>query len=367
MTSRSCLWMKPDRSDAFGFPGGGRRRAVRTALAALMTAIPFIMPVAASAQVKPGGNPGDGTETPSSEPSPPPRECCLVLLLPVGARAVALGQTMVARTAPDGAFANPAGLAELEEHYATVHHASTVAGQVNAVSLLFSPGSAGTIGFSYLLIDHGEIATTDPTGLRTGSLNLRDHLLVASVGTHLVGGLAAGVNAKFYHFRISCNGLCQDLELQTSARALDIGLQFRPTWFPALRLGADITNLGSTLEDADGQPADPLPTRIHVGAAYQILRHMVPTNEMALWLGVEAVGRREAPHNVRVSLGGELSAGEALFLRAGYVPGQGIDSGTAVGLGLRYARFRLAVAKMLGSGMIESETEPFQLTLTMRL
>ncbi|NIU74474.1 MAG: hypothetical protein GWN71_13080, partial [Gammaproteobacteria bacterium] len=57
-----------------------------------------------------------------TEPSGPENECCLVLLIPVGARAVALGGALTSRSSADAVFRNPAGLAGLEQDAFFVHH-----------------------------------------------------------------------------------------------------------------------------------------------------------------------------------------------------------------------------------------------------
>lgn len=292
-------------------------------------------------------------------------ECCLVLLLPVSARAVALGRALTARGSASGVFANPAGLAALEEGQFVIHHSATVAGQANAVSLLFTPPIVGTLGVSYQLFDHGDIATTDENGFETGQLSIRDHVLVASYATHLLGGLSGGVNLKLYHFRIGCRGNCAGHEVRATTYGLDTGLHFRPAWLDALQLGVALSNLGFSLQVVNAPQADPLPTRVRAGAAYDVLRHVATADAVALWAGLELVDRWPTPGSPAASLGLEFIAADAVFLRAGYVPGNGLDSGAAIGVGVRHTYFTVDIAKSFNNSVLDPEAEPFQVSFAM--
>lgn len=296
----------------------------------------------------------------------PAAECCLVLLLPVGARAVSLGGALAARPSLDAVFANPAGLAGLAGNHFVVHHATGVPEQANAFSVLFTPSRLGTFGLSYQLFDYGEIEMTDEQGMRTGMLSLRDHLFVASYATHLVGGITAGVNYKVYHSRIGCQGACGGQQVTATTHAVDIGMQYHPSWFPSLRVGAAVTNAGFALQVINAEQADPLPTRARVGIALDVLRHIRPDTTVSLWLAVELEDRWASPGDPVASVGAELSAADVIFLRAGYVPGEGIESGVAVGVGLRYTRFTIGVAKSFVRTPLDSEQEPLQVSFGLR-
>jgi hypothetical protein len=68
-------------------------------------------------------------------------------------------------------------------------------------------------------------------------------------------------------------------------------------------------------------------------------------------------------------MGSELIAGQAdaLFLRAGYVFSDlNQEDGARVGLGLRYERFDLAIAKSLAVSTLTGETEPVHVTFSIR-
>ncbi|MBI4410398.1 MAG: PorV/PorQ family protein [Gemmatimonadetes bacterium] len=302
---------------------------------------------------------------PADQLQSPNAECCLILLLPVGARAVALGGATVARTSPDAVFANPAGLAGIAANELVLHYTASVAGQTTAVSLLFTPAVVGTLGASYQLVDHGEIEQTDETGQSVGSLSLRHHVLVASFGTVVTGGLAAGLNYKLYQFRIGCRGACRLERRTATTHAVDAGIRYVPERLPALQLGAAVTSVGFALQVVNAEQADPLPTRVRLGAAYEVLRHLQPDSTVALWVAVELADRWRDPGSPQASLGLELAASEAVFLRAGYTYGDGLETGGSVGLGLRYARFTVAIAKSFVPSVLDPEEEPLQLTFGM--
>lgn len=309
MISRSCSWTRrslcnlgrsaaavPRTSRAVAWASSGRSTLVFV-LVAVLVSVPA--PVAAQAS----GPLGD--EIPESAPAV---ECCLVLLLPVGARAVSLGGTLAARPSLDAVFANPAGLVGVDDDHFVVHHATSVAGQANAFSLLLATDGLGTFGVSYQLFDFGEIEMTDEQGTRTGTLSLRDHLFVASYGTHLIGGIVGGVNYKVYHSRIGCRGACGGQQVAATTHALDLGMQYHPSWFPSLRVGAAVTNAGFALQVVNAEQADPLPTRATMGIAFDVLRHVRADSTVALWLAVELEDRWASPGNPVASVGAELSA-----------------------------------------------------------
>jgi hypothetical protein len=65
------------------------------------------------------------------------------------------------------------------------------------------------------------------------------------------------------------------------------------------------------------------------------------------------------------NIGLELSFQETLFLRGGYGGSSGFAGGGAVGVGLRYNRFDVAVAKSFVSSPLD-DSEPVQVTFGIR-
>lgn len=292
-------------------------------------------------------------------------ECCLVLLLPVGARAIALGRALTATATPEAVFANPAGLAGLEDSHFVVHH-TNVAAQASAFSLLLTPSRIGTLGLSYELLDFGEIEHTDERGVTTGVLTLRHHVLVASFATELFGGFSTGLNYKLYQFRIGCRGSCGGEEVTATTHAIDAGFQFRPRTLPHVQFGAAVTNVGFPLQVINAQQADPLPVRARVGVAYEVLHHVRSQDLVEIWLAMDVVDEWSDAGSPTASLGIEVAAQDAIFLRAGYVPGDGVGTGAAVGVGVHYSRFSVSVAKSFASSPLEAAEEPVQFSFGLR-
>jgi hypothetical protein len=292
-------------------------------------------------------------------------ECCLHLLVPVGARASALGGAVTARTGADAVFANPAGLAGLSGGQFLIHQSddTTVDVQVDAFSLLFTPLST-TVGISYQLFDRGEIETTDQTGQPTGELSLRDHLVVLSFAVPLGRGFSAGVNYKAFQQRVDCSGLCGDQENVATTQAADVGIRFSPPAIPALALGLAVTNAGFALEVLNFEQTEDyyFPARIHFGVVYDLLA-AAPTRIVALRLAVEARDRLVEPGSPTLAYGLELDVQDAVFLRAGYAPGEGLGTGAAVGLELRYDRFDIGVSRSFANSLLEADEEPFQVSV----
>ena len=298
------------------------------------------------------------------EPEPEQsRECCLLLLVPVGARASAVGGTLTARAGPDAAFMNPAGLAGLPSSTFVVHHSDmSLAAQIDAFSLLLTPFGS-TIGVSYQLFDKGDIQTTTPTGEVVGELALRDHLLVASFATAVGGGVSGGLSYKVFQQRIDCTGDCGGEESSGTTQAVDVGVRYTPRWLPELELGVAALNVGFPLQIVNEAQADAFPARLHVGVGYDVLGAFREDSLLGLRVLVDLRDSlREPGRELVPSYGLEFDMQRIIFLRAGYAPGEGLGTGAAVGVELRYDRFDVALARSFVNSSLEADTEPFQVS-----
>jgi len=336
---------EPRRTRAPGRACGGRFRRAIVALACAVMAVGSMARAAAAQLTAPAGE----------------SECCLVLLLPVGANSIALGRTLTARTTQDGAFANPAGLAGLELGHFVVHR-TALAGDATAFSLLLTPRDLGTVGISYQLIDFGEIETTDEGGMTIGTLSLRHHLLIASFAAALGSGFDAGINYKFYQFRVGCSGTCSEHGLKMTARALDIGLRYTPPALRSLQLGVVASNIGFSPRAGKDGPTERLPLRLRVGATYQVVERVLPELPLAALFSLEFEDTLRDPGSPTPSVGLELNADDLVFLRAGFIPGDGAGTGAAVGVGVNYGRFVISVAKSFGTPFSEVDPEALQVS-----
>ncbi len=139
--------MRPLLSNAAGRTQGraqGRARAfVRAALAVALCISPAITPAHARAQ---GLSP----------------EAALFLLVPVGARAVGMGQADVASDiGGEAMWANPAGLARLTQKEVSINHSQTIIATGDALNAVFPAGKAGVISASAYLVNYGSQDATD--------------------------------------------------------------------------------------------------------------------------------------------------------------------------------------------------------------
>jgi hypothetical protein len=285
-------------------------------------------------------------------------ECCLHLLFHVGARAVALGNALTARSGADALFVNPAGLAALGTDEFRVHSSQTEIETATAFTLAFRIRGAGTVGVTYRLVDLGDIESTDGAGAVIGMLRLLDHSLLASFAAVMAPGLSAGVSYKLYQSRQDCRGSC--MTQVGTTHGVDLGMQYHPPVWPALQLGASVIHMGTALQMINAEQADPMPVRIRAGAAYELMHHFTSDSTTALWATLDVAGSWRQGVDPIIAAGAELVLDGTVFVRSGYSTGTGRTAGAAVGVGLRYDRFDIGVAKTFVSG--SGSEDPYQIT-----
>jgi len=291
-------------------------------------------------------------------------EGALFLLLPVGAQGVSLGRAMTWVAGPEGAFWNPAGLAGVDRSQGVLFRGDHPAGTATAATVLWTAEGAGTLGASYYLLDAGEIEQTDEFGTFTGTISIRNHLGVISGATMLGDAVAAGLNFKVIRFQLGCRGICSDEGTTATTYAVDAGLQASRN---NLRLGAMVAHLGPSLQVLNAEQADPLPSRLRVSAAYDIVSAITEIETLSAWIAVDVEDRLRSLGTLSYHLGAELTAGQVdrLSLRAGYVWSDlDQEDGARVGLGLRFERFDLSIAKSLAVSTLTGETEPVHVTFS---
>ena len=307
-----------------------------------------------------------GQDTPP-EPSPP--EGALFLLLPVGAEGVSLGRAMTAVTSPEAAFWNPAGLASLSQSEFLVMRGDPLAGVSTAISWLMVRQPLGILGLSYHLLDGGEQNLVDDQQNVRGTISIRSQVGIVSVATPLARWLDVGLNMKVVRFDLSCRGQCDDAGVQSSGWSGDVGFQLQPLAGVPLRLGAMVAHFGPRFQVVNAAQADPLPTRVRLSAAYEVLRYFDPPADLALWIRVEVEDRWRRPRESRsFYVGTELVAGSSdlLFLRASHAREEIKESDeNAFGLGLRYERFEIALARSFTSSILEG-SEPVYVSFGIR-
>jgi len=291
-------------------------------------------------------------------------ECCSTLLYPVGARVVALGSAVVARSMADALYVNPAAIAGLEIDEFRVHSERSDINTTTTFVVTFGLGRAGTAAISYRLLDYGDIEAADEFGNPTGTLSFTDQLLGASFATAILNHLQAGVSYKLFQWRQDCSGYCQEQPASGTTNVVDLGLRADIPWVPSLQVGLAAVQLGLPLQVRNAAQSDPAPSRIRVGAAYEVLQHFSNDTTAQLIASADLVrGVREGIQST-ASLGLELILDRSLFVRTGYATGTGKGSGGSVGVGMTWDRFDVSVAKSFTAS--DSGNEPFQVTFAIR-
>ena len=294
-------------------------------------------------------------------------EGAIFLLLPVGAQGVSLGRAMSWVEGAESAFWNPAGLAGVTESQGILFRGEhPAAGAATAATVLWAAEGTGTLGASYYLLDAGEIDKTDEFGNYTGTITIRNHVGVISAATRLGDAIAAGLNFKVIRFQLGCRGICEDEGTTATTYAVDAGIQ---SMIDNLRVGAMLAHLGPGLQVLNAEQTDPLPSRIRIAAAYEVVSSITENEALSAWLAFEIEDRVYSLGNLSYYLGMEVAAGnvDRLSLRTGYVWSDlQQEDGGRVGLGLRFERFDLSIAKSLAVSSLTGETEPVHVTFAIR-
>jgi hypothetical protein len=308
-----------------------RRRPSRAA--ALSLALAALAPRAGAAQ---GGSPETGGAA--------------FLLLPVGARATALGQAAIADGgSSEAVFWNPAGLATLLHSEFAVHWSRTFASNNTALTIHFVDRRLGTLGVSGYLVDYGSQDVVPPGGgIPSGRVSPKNVELLASYATEVAGALAVGVSYKLVQFRQDCQGDCGTLRSVTgTTHGLDVGAQLALGPADALRLGLAVRHAGFALQLENRAQADRLPTRLAVGVAYRlpwpVRSEQSPLGARVLLDLQDEWGEYGSPD---ARLGVELGYGEMVQLRAGYAFLQAESGGASVGIGVRLQRVVVDFARV---------------------
>ena len=207
---------------------------------------------------------------------------------------------------------------------------------------------------------------------RASAMKRRHSSMQISGAARPLEWLNVGLSFKIVQFRLSCRGDCQDAGTTATTYAFDVGAQAEP--IPRLRVGAMVAHVGPKLQVLNVDQADPLPSRIRVAASYDILDVFTERTDFGGWIGLEVQDRLREPGQPSLYLGTEFTAGseDALSLRAGYVFSDPLDrfegtdpeDGARVGLGIRFERLDMSIAKSLAVSNVTGETEPVHVTFS---
>ena len=268
------------------------------------------------------------------------------LLLPVGARAVGMGGAVTGmRGSGDLLLWNPASVAGIEKIGLLFNHSESVfETQSEVISLVWPFESVGNFGVTYYLVDYGDLPSTSSEGTVQGTINFRNQEFLLTFAGHIVERLELGVNYKLVQLVYQCDGLCTGQQSFTSTtHAIDFGLIYDKLAGLPVALGASVRHLGPAMKGVAQE--DPLPTRVRVGLAYQVLTPSAEGQMFGLALAVDFQDQWRDIGDPDVLLGTEFGVGEMFFLRAGYAFLESGLGGASLGLGLSYDWFYLDLSR----------------------
>ena len=303
--------------------------------------------------------------TASAQPSGLTTEGAPFLLLPVGARAVGMGQALVAD--PEGGtealWWNPAGVARSDRREVAVHHYETIVGTGDVVSLLIPSSLLGVFSISLYALDYGDTPVVDSAGTQIGSLLVRNVAYAATYATPIGGRMNAGITFKIVQLRFDCTSGCPSFAGTSSA--LDFGAQYDLGFIAPVSVGVAVRNVGAPLQVNDSQQADPLPTRIQIGVLYRVpgMERYAPETELQITGDVVDRLSMESP---APRVGAELSWRRRAHLRGGYVfesARSAESAGPSMGLGLATSNLRLDIATIFEGFSTDAGKRPTYVSL----
>ncbi|MBA4071723.1 MAG: hypothetical protein C0497_07815 [Gemmatimonas sp.] len=340
--------MRLRRSDLRGVLSAARYAASRVALLATVGAT-----IAVAVAVRPVQAQG-GLST----------EGALVLLVPVGARTVAAGQTSVtAEAGSESLWGNPAGIARMTTREVALYYSKTLVANGSALGIVYPAGKAGVLGLGAQLHDYGAQELTDDVGNVVGQLLTRDVLAMLTYAATLGPSMRAGVTYKLIQRRSDCTGPCApSIDYVVSTSGLDAGFQWQGQRADSVTAGLGVRQLGLKLQVNDDAQSDPLPTRLHAGIGARVPRVSAALPGTELRWAVELVNRTSLD-DPAVRLGAELGLQRQLFLRAGYASGTGDTTGPAIGLGFVRGALSIDFARVFGGLSSDAGQPPTYLSL----
>lgn len=307
------------------------------------------------------------TDTP---PTASAGECCKEVLFPLGGRIIALGQAIVADTAPDMAFANPAGILAVRKTTFLVQYRPLVGnGKLIGLNLIPRPFRFGTFALSYMLadLDTMTVYLGQEQPVDVGQIYTAAHILGATFATGLGAGVSGGVSYKLYAFVAPGANKGDTGGGSGVTQMIDAGLQYHPRRFHWLALGASVANAGVPLQVVNFEQADRTPTRTRFGATMEYLHFLQRDTTLS---GTVSVQLESGGDNGSVpSVGTQVTLGHVISVRAGWVFAgdaltAGPESGAALGVGVALQRYTLDVARTLTTNPLETN-QPFHVTFGM--
>ena len=288
----------------------------------------------------------------------------LFLLLPVGARAVGMGQAMVGeRPGSEAVWWNPAAISRQDKKEIAIHHSQTIAATGDAITFVYPTAGVGALALSVNVLNFGDQQITDPGGVPVGVVLPRNILLAATYGAAIGKRFNAGLSYKRLQYRVDCSGQCTNVSTFTAtSSAVDFGFQYdAPTESP-LTLGAAVRNIGTRLQINDREQADPLPTRIEVGAAYKLPFIAALVADTEVRIAADVIADKKVDHPAG-RVGADVTYEKNIHLRAGYVANDANGTRTALGFGIGAGHLVFDIARTFGGLSADAGQTPTYFSL----
>ncbi|HMQ78856.1 MAG TPA: type IX secretion system outer membrane channel protein PorV [Ignavibacteria bacterium] len=181
-------------------------------------------------------------------------------------------------------FWNPAGLGFQKGSQVSITHSPWLPGL--GLSDLFYDYLAGkyymkklkgTLGVSITYLNIGKIIQTDEFGNEIGNYQAFDGALAVGYGTKVTRDLGVGVVTRFIYSKLAVDPVAGE---QGTGTAYDLSFDLSMLWRPSktkmkflnnkFGLGVNLSNIGPKVTYVDNDQADPLPTNLRLGFAYDI-------------------------------------------------------------------------------------------------
>jgi hypothetical protein len=287
------------------------------------------------------------------------------LLVPVGGRATALGQAAAADGgSSEAAFWNPAGLAYMPRSEVAVHFARTFVSDNSALAGYFTIAGLGVFGASAYLVDFGSQDVVTGPGVPVGRISPKNIELLGSFATSITDDLFFGLNYKLIQLRQDCSGQCANFpDVSGTTHAVDVGVQYALGASEALKFGLVVRHAGLELQLENEEQADPLPTRVQIGAIYTLLLPELSGTGQRFDARIIADiddqwGQYDSPE---LRLGLDVGVGDLVRFRGGYAFLDSESEGPSVGVGLRVGRISVDLARVFF--VSSSFDEPFHISV----
>ena len=293
-------------------------------------------------------------------------EGALDLLLPTGARAVALGQaTMAVAGTTESVWGNPSGLARMRGTSAAIHHSQSIGGTADAVAVIAHSRVLGSFGVSASLRDFGSSTNADESGTEGGTILPRS-LIYAATYAASVERLNVGLSYKLVQWRIDCSGPCTgETGLMASTSALDAGAQLSLDPALPLTLGASVRNLGLKVQVNDEPQSDDLPSRLQAGLELRVpgLDEIAGGAELRVSADMVSELRRM---DMSPRVGAEIGWQRKIHVRGGYASKAGGFGGPSLGVGYEAGSLAIDFARLFDEVSSMTGNEPTYLSVRYR-